>query len=79
MNSTTSPVTTGAVGAVTGAVVTLIAAFVKHFNIDLSADAQVSIAVGVVASAHWIGLQISARSALKAEPVAAVAPSIIQS
>ena len=72
MNST-SPVQTGAVGAVTGAVVTLIAAFVKHFNIDLSADAQVSIAVGVVAAAHWIGQQIAARGAGKALQPAAPA------
>ncbi|NPT59128.1 hypothetical protein [Paraburkholderia elongata] len=67
MNST-SPVTTGAVGAVTGAVVTLIAALVKHYNIDLSADAQVSLAVGVVASAHWVGQQIAARTAKPATP-----------
>lgn len=78
MNST-SPVQTGAVGAVTGAVVTLIAALVKHYSIDLSADAQVSIAVGVVAAAHWIGQQIAARSASKTSPAAPVAPSIIQS
>jgi len=68
MNS--SPVTTGAVGAVTGAVVTLIAAFVNHYKIDLSADAQVSIAVGIVAAAHWLGQQIAARSAAK-QPVPA--------
>lgn len=69
MNST-SPVQTGAVGAVTGAVVTLIAAFVKHYNIDLSADAQVSVAVGVVAAAHWLGQQIAARSTAKQVPKA---------
>lgn len=69
MNNT-SPVTTGAVGAVTGAVVTLIAALVKHFNIDLSADAQVSVAVGVVAAAHWLGQQIAARSTAKQVPKA---------
>jgi hypothetical protein len=64
MNST-SPMQTATVGAVTGAVLTLISAFVKHYNIDLSADAQVSLAVGVVAAAHWAGQQIAARSAAK--------------
>lgn len=66
MNST-SPVQTGAVGAVTGAVVTLIAALVKHYNIDLSADAQVSLAVGIVAGAHWLGQQIAARGSKQPE------------
>lgn len=65
MNSNTSPMQTATVGAVTGAVLTLISAFVKHYNIDLSADAQVSIAVGVVSAAHWLGQQIAARSAVK--------------
>jgi hypothetical protein len=58
MNST-SPMQTATVGAVTGAVLTLISAFVKHYNIDLS------VAVGVVAAAHWAGQQIAARSAAK--------------
>lgn len=53
--NTTSPVQTGGVGAVTAAVVTIIAAVVKHFNIDIPADAQVSIAVGIVTAAHWFG------------------------
>jgi hypothetical protein len=66
MNGTTSPVKTGAIGSVTAAVVTIIAALVKHFNIDIPSDAQVSIAVGIVAAAHWIGDQYSARSAAKA-------------
>jgi hypothetical protein len=54
MNST-SPATTGAAGAVTAAVVTVIAALVKHFNIDVPPDAQVSIAAGIVTAAHWLG------------------------
>jgi hypothetical protein len=66
MNSTTSPMQTATVGAVTGAVLTLISAFVKHYNIDLSADAQVSIAIGVVTAAHWVGQQLAARAAAKA-------------
>jgi hypothetical protein len=53
MNST-SPATTGAAGAVTAAVVTVIAALVKHFNIDVPPDAQVSIAAGIVTAAHWL-------------------------
>lgn len=53
--NTTSYVQTGGVGAVTAAVVTIIAAVVKHFNIDIPADAQVSIAVGIVTAAHWFG------------------------
>ncbi|MFM0503988.1 hypothetical protein [Paraburkholderia caffeinilytica] len=63
MNST--PMQTATVGTVTGAVLTLISAFVKHYNIDLAPDAQVSIAVGLVAAAHWAGQQIAARSAPK--------------
>lgn len=66
----TSPVKTGAIGSVTAAVVTVIAAIVKHYNIDIPADAQVSVAVGIVSAAHWIGQQYSARSAAKQAPVA---------
>jgi hypothetical protein len=66
----TSPVNTGAAGAVTAAVVTVIAALVKHFDIDLPADAQVSVAVGLVTAAHLLGQQISAR-------VAKTAPSVV--
>lgn len=69
MNST-SPVTTGAAGAVTAAVVTIIAAIVKHFNIDLPADAQISIAVGIVTAAHWLGQQIPPSATAKSEPAA---------
>jgi hypothetical protein len=69
MNSTTSPMQTATVGAVTGAVLTLVSAFVKHYNIDLSADAQVSIAVGIVSAAHWAGQQISARTNKQAPAV----------
>ena len=66
----TSPVKTGAIGSVTAAVVTVIAALVKHYNIDIPSDAQVSIAVGIVAAAHWIGDQFAARSAAKVAPAA---------
>ncbi|MBB3258245.1 hypothetical protein F4827_003113 [Paraburkholderia bannensis] len=59
MNST-SPASTGAAGAVTAAVVTVVAALVKHFNIDVPADAQVSIAVGIVTAAHWLGQRYTA-------------------
>lgn len=69
MNSTTSYVQTGGVGAVTAAVVTIIAAVVKHFNIDLPADAQVSIAVGIVTAAHWFG----ARRSVAKQPAAPAA------
>ncbi|WP_406867200.1 hypothetical protein [Paraburkholderia fungorum] len=62
MNGTTSPVKTGAIGSVTAAVVTIIAALVKHFNIDIPADAQVSIAVGIVSAAHWLGQRYSAKT-----------------
>lgn len=68
MNS--SPVKTGAIGSVTAAVVTIIAALVKHYNIDIPADAQVSIAVGIVSAAHWLGQQISARTNKTATPAA---------
>jgi len=60
-----TPINTAATGAVTGAVVTIIAAVVKHFNIDLPADAQVSVAVGIVAGAHWFGDKLVARAAAK--------------
>ncbi|CAE6837859.1 hypothetical protein [Paraburkholderia nemoris] len=63
MDNTNSPVRTGGVGAVTAAVVTIIAAVVKHFNIDIPADAQVSIAVGIVTAAHWFGARRSAKQA----------------
>jgi hypothetical protein len=61
MNSI-SPVKTGAIGSVTAAVVTIIAAIVKHYNIDIPADAQVSIAVGIVSAAHWFGQRYSAKN-----------------
>lgn len=61
----TSPVQTGAVGAVTAAVYTLVSAFAKHYSIDITPDAQMSVAVGVVAAAHWVGQQFAARSAAK--------------
>jgi hypothetical protein len=74
---TASPAKTGAAGAVTAAVVTVIAAVVKHYNIDIPADAQVSLAVGIVTAAHWIGEQYARRKSqpatLKAMPVAAPA------
>jgi hypothetical protein len=66
MNS--SPATTGAIGAVTGTVLTVVAALVKHYNLDISADAQVSIAIGVVTAAHWLGQQLAARAAAKQAP-----------
>jgi len=77
-----SPVNTVTAGAVTAAVTTLIAAVVKHFNIDLSADAQVSLAVGIVTAAHWAGQQLKARSdakAAKATPAAPAQPVALQS
>ena len=58
----TSPVKTGAIGSVTAAVVTIIAALVKHYNIDIPADAQVSIAVGIVSAAHWFGQRYAAKN-----------------
>ncbi|BDC37776.1 hypothetical protein [Paraburkholderia terrae] len=61
----TSPAKTGAAGAVTAAVVTIIAAVVKHFNIDIPADAQVSLAVGIVTAAHWLGDRFALRAAAK--------------
>ncbi|SEI42981.1 hypothetical protein [Paraburkholderia diazotrophica] len=67
----TSPAKTGAAGAVTAAVVTVIAALVKHFNIDIPADAQVSIAVGIVTAAHWVGQRIATRSESKQPAVPA--------
>jgi hypothetical protein len=49
-----SPAQTGAAGAVTAAVLSVLAAIVKHYHIDLDGDAQVSIAVGIVSGAHWL-------------------------
>ena len=74
MNS--SPVKTGAIGSVTAAVVTIIAALVKHYNIDIPADAQVSIAVGIVSAAHWFGQRYATKN-----PVAPATPaaSVVQS
>jgi hypothetical protein len=66
MNS--SPVKTGAIGSVTAAVVTIIAALVKHYNIDIPADAQVSIAVGIVSVAHWFGNAYTNRAKQPAFP-----------
>lgn len=71
MNST-SPMQTAQAGTVTGAVFTLIASAVKHFNIDLPPDAQLSIAVGIVAGAHWLGAQLAAKAAKKAAAPSAV-------
>ncbi len=67
MNST-SPIQTAQAGTVTGAVFTLISSAVKHFNIDLPPDAQLSIAVGIVAGAHWLAQQLAAKAAKKATP-----------
>jgi hypothetical protein len=69
MNST-SPVKTGAIGSVTAAVVTIIAAIVKHYNIDIPADAQVSIAVGIVSAAHWFGQRYAVK-----QPTTPVTPA----
>ncbi|RDU99245.1 hypothetical protein [Trinickia dinghuensis] len=65
MNSI-SPAQTGAAGAVTAAVVSVIAAVIKHYHIDLDGDAQVSIAVGIVAGAHWLAQTLIARASAKA-------------
>lgn len=61
-----SPAQTGAAGAVTAAVLSVLAAIVKHYNIDLDGDAQVSIAVGIVSGAHWLAQTVVARAARKA-------------
>lgn len=71
----TSPVKTGAIGSVTAAVVTIIAALVKHYNIDIPADAQVSIAVGIVSAAHWFGQRYSAKKVTST--VSIVAPAVV--
>jgi hypothetical protein len=72
MNAT--PMNTAATGSVTAAVVTLISAFVSHYKIDLPADAQISLAVGIVSGAHYIGNKLAARAAAKvAAPAAPVA------
>lgn len=56
-----SPAQTGAAGAVTAAVLSVLAAIVKHYHIDLDGDAQVSIAVGIVSGAHWLTNLIASR------------------
>lgn len=63
-----SPAQTGAAGAVTAAVLSVLAAIVKHYHIDLDGDAQVSIAVGIVSGAHWLAqtlVSIAANRAAK--------------
>lgn len=62
----TSPAATGTAGAATGAVATLIALTARHFDIDIPAAEQLSLAVGLVTAAHWLGQQLAARSAAKA-------------
>jgi hypothetical protein len=56
-----SPAQTGAAGAVTAAVLSVLAAIVKHYHIDLDGDAQVSIAVGIVSGAHWLAQTFMAK------------------
>lgn len=56
-----SPAQTGAAGAVTAAVLSVLAAIVKHYHIDLDGDAQVSIAVGIVSGAHWLAQTLMAK------------------
>lgn len=63
-----SPAQTGAAGAVTAAVLSVLAAIVKHYHIDLDGDAQVSIAVGVVSGAHWLANLIAARTSKPVAP-----------
>ncbi|WP_157661708.1 hypothetical protein [Burkholderia ubonensis] len=66
-----SPAQTGAAGAVTAAVLSVLAAIVKHYHIDLDGDAQVSIAVGVVSGAHWLVNLIASRAEAKSTMTAA--------
>jgi hypothetical protein len=65
-----SPAQTGAAGAVTAAVLSVLAAIVKHYHIDLDGDAQVSIAVGIVSGAHWLVQTLSGVVAKKSGGVA---------
>jgi hypothetical protein len=60
-----SPAQTGAAGAVTAAVLSVLAAIVKHYHIDLDGDAQVSIAVGIVSGAHWLANVVASRVGAK--------------
>lgn len=60
-----SPAQTGAAGAVTAAVLSVLAAIVKHYHIDLDGDAQVSIAVGIVSGSHWLVNVVASRLGTK--------------
>lgn len=70
-----SPAQTGAAGAVTAAVLSVLAAIVKHYHIDLDGDAQVSIAVGIVSGAHWLVQTLPGMMAKKSGGVTTVTVS----
>jgi hypothetical protein len=64
----TSPAATGTAGAVIAGLVAVIATLNNRFNLGLSAQDQVSIAGGVVVTAHWLAEQYAKRAAAKLVP-----------
>jgi hypothetical protein len=64
----TSPAATGTAGAVIAGLVAVISTVNNRFNLGLSAQDQVSIAGGIVVSAHWLAQQYASRIAAKLAP-----------
>lgn len=59
----TSPAATGTAGAAIACLVAVIATLNTRFGFGLNAQDQVSIATGIVVSAHWLVQQYAARGA----------------
>ncbi|WP_186069139.1 hypothetical protein [Burkholderia gladioli] len=61
----TSPAATGTAGVAIAGLVAVIATISDHFKLGVSAQDQVSIASGIVVTAHWAAQQLAARRTAK--------------
>jgi len=73
----TSPAATGTAGVVIAGLVAIISVLNTRLALGLSAQDQVSIAAGIVVTAHWVGEQYAKRSGVKAGRI--ITPSTPQS